>query len=68
MADDQLEAELRWAREALTAVENQNLNFREAHESRFPAAHRHMLDWNEDRLEDHIERLERDLSTVGTRQ
>lgn len=62
-----LEEELRWAREVRAIAENTN------HPSQLPRAHAHrvqkagfahLLDLTAEELDEHIERLERDIQTV----
>lgn len=65
---NEIEEELRWAREALATNENQNFSYKDAHELRFPTRFCHFLDWDENRLENHVDRLERDLRNARARE
>jgi|GEM_PF-2644840 len=55
--------ELKWAKEALAAKRNDAYRYRDTHKIRFPTRYQHFLDTEPHALEDHVERLERDLES-----
>ena len=63
-----LRTELKWAREALAIAEMQeSMSFHgiaEARKECIDLQYRHMADWQAEDIEDHIERLSRDISDL----
>lgn len=61
-----IKREYRWTKEALAVVKNNGMSIgvMDSHKMRFPIQYSHFLDKDEQWLEDHKERLERDIASL----